>query len=100
MNYNFIETLKDNNNITYSNSKDILKITTNYYQNFYDIKIFDEKIKKQTLNYITKRISSRTISRLKKLISLRKIKIVIRRTALKSLFKKNDLFNEYYKTLI
>ena len=70
MNYNFIKTLKNDNDITYSNSEDIFKITINYYRDLYNIKTFDEKIKKQILNYITRRISSRTISRLKKLISL------------------------------
>ena len=70
MNYNFIKTLKNDNDITYSNSKDILKITTDYYRNFYNIKTFDERIKKQILNYIIKRISLKTISRLKKSISL------------------------------
>ena len=46
MNYNFIETLKNDNDITYSNSKDIFKITTNHYRDFYDIKIFDKGFKK------------------------------------------------------
>ena len=100
MNYNFIKTLKDNNDTTYSNSKNILKIITNYYQNLYDTKTFNKKIKKQILNCITKRISSKTMSRLRKSISLRKIEIAIRRTTMKSSFKKDDLFNEYYKTFI
>ena len=46
MNYNFIKTLIKKIKKTYSNSKDILKIITNYYQNLYDIKTSDEKIKK------------------------------------------------------
>ena len=46
MNYNFIKTLKNDDDITHSNSKDIFKITMNYYRGFYDIKTFDEKIKK------------------------------------------------------
>ena len=70
INYNFIKILKNKNNITYSNSKDILKIITNYYQNLYDIKTLDEKIKKQILNYIIKKISLKTMLRLKKSISL------------------------------
>ena len=70
MNYNFIKILKNNNDIIYSNSKDIFKITTNYYRDFYNIKIFNKKIKEQILNYIIKRISSKTMSRLRKLISL------------------------------
>ena len=45
MNYSFIKTLKNDNNITYSNLKDIFKIVTNYYRDFYDIKIFDEEVK-------------------------------------------------------
>ena len=56
--------------MTYSNLKDIFKITTNYYQNLYNIKTFDERVKKQILNYIMKRISSKMILRLKKSISL------------------------------
>ena len=46
MNYNFIKILKNDNNITYSNLKDIFKTITNYYRNLYDIKTFDEKIRK------------------------------------------------------
>ena len=46
MNYNFIKILKNNNNIMYSNLKDILKITTNYYRDFYNIKTFNEGVKK------------------------------------------------------
>ena len=46
MNYNFIKILKNNNDITYSDLKDNFKITINYYRGFYDIKTFNEKIKK------------------------------------------------------
>ena len=70
MNYNFIKILKNDNDITYLNLKDIFKIMTNYYRDFYNIKIFDERIKKQILNYIIKRILLKTILRLKKSISL------------------------------
>ena len=100
MNYNFIKTLKNDNNITYSNSKNIFKITINYYRNLYDTKILDERVKKQILNYIIKKISLKTILKLKKSILLQKIKIVIRRITMKSSLEKNDLFNEYYKTFI
>ena len=100
MNYNFIKTLKNDNNITYSNSKNIFKITINYYRNLYDTKILDERIKKQILNYIIKKISLKTILKLKKSILLQKIKIVIRRITMKSSLEKNDLFSEYYKTFI
>ena len=100
MNYNFIKTLKNDNDITYSNLENIFKIMMNYYRDLYNIKIFDERIKKQILNYIIKRISSRTMSRLRKSISLRKIEIAIHRTKLKSSFEKNDLFNKYYKIFI
>ena len=70
MNCNFIKILKNNNDIICSNSKNIFQTTTNYYRDFYDIKTFDEKIKKQILNYIIKKILSKTISKLKKSILL------------------------------
>ena len=46
MNYNFIKTLKDNNDIAYSNSKNIFKIITNYYIEIFTIlKLSTKKLK-------------------------------------------------------
>lgn len=77
MNYNFIKKLKNNDKMKYINSKNILKIIINYYKKIYNIKSFDEKIRKRILNYIINRILKKTMSKLKKFIFTKKIKIVI-----------------------
>ena len=84
----------------YINVKNIFKIIINYYKKNYNIKFFDKKTKKRILNYIIDQIFENVISKLKKFIFTKKIKIVIRKIVLKLSFKKNSFLNKYYKIFI
>ena len=84
----------------YLDLKNIFKMIINYYRDFYNIKSFDEKARERILNYIINCILKRLISKLKKSIFIKKIKIIIRKAILKSSLKKDYFLNKYYKIFI
>ena len=94
-----LKSLTDQKEELQSKTEKIMKIIEKFYKKLYETKPSKDFTKKKILNYLNKRIISKTITKLLTSITMNEIKTVIQRTTLKKSFENNDLFFKYYKML-
>ena len=70
-----------------------------FYKKLYVIKLSKDFARKKILNYLNKRIISKTIIGLSTSITMNEMKMIIQCAILKKSLENNDLFFKYYKIL-
>ena len=70
-----------------------------FYKKLYAIKSSKDSAREKILNYLNKRIISRTIIKLLTSITMKEMKMVIQYAILKKSLENDDLLFEYYKML-
>ena len=78
----------------------MIKVTEKFYKKLYAIKPSKDFTRKEILNYLNKRITSKTITKLSALITMNEMKMIIQCATLKKSFENDDFFFKYYKVLI